>query len=126
MRCTKLTIALATAGTGAICLAPVATADVTTSPSGPTAPSILSPKLHLNLLPPDPIRSLVPPDPVRLNVSPTINLATGAPNLDITPCIRVAAPAAPNLDITPCIKVGSVDVKPTVNTNDGSGVDTHG
>ena len=122
MRYAKLTIALATAGTGAICLAPVAVADVTTSPSsGTTAPpSILSPVLHLNLLPPEPVRSLIPPDPVRLNLSPVIGVLPGTANLGINPCVKVGAPGAPNLNISPCIKVGSVDAHPSVATTDGS------
>jgi hypothetical protein len=116
MRPTKLTIALVTAGAGVICLAPAASADVTTGPAAP-APS---PVIHLSLLPPDPIRNLLPPEPIRLNLSPVIGVLPTTPNLNISPCIKVGVPGAPNLNISPCIKVGSVDAHPTVGTTGGT------
>jgi hypothetical protein len=88
MRSAKLTVALATAGAGVICLAPSAGADVVTPGSGDVAPG------------------------VNLEVRPCIRVATPGVNLEIVPCVkvrptvRVGAPGA-NLEIHPCIKVGS-------------------
>jgi hypothetical protein len=90
MRSAKLTVALATAGAGVICLAPSAGADVVTPGSSDAAPG------------------------VNLEVRPCIKVATPGVNLEVHPCLRVGAPAATvrvggpgaNLSIVPCVKVG--------------------
>jgi hypothetical protein len=97
MRSAKLTVALATAGAGVICLAPGAHADVVAPGSADVAPG------------------------VNLEVRPCIRVATPGVNLEVHPCIRVGGPGADigarptvrvgtpgaNLEIHPCIKVGS-------------------
>ena len=65
----KLTVALATAGAGVICLAPGARADVVTPGSGDVAPP-----------------------GVNLEVHPCIKVATPGVNLEVHPCLRVGAP----------------------------------
>jgi hypothetical protein len=77
MRHAKLTIALATAGAGVICLAPVAHADVlATDSSTDAAPGV--PKVNLG------------------QIIPCIKV--GAPGgrvvLEVHPCLKVGAPAA--------------------------------
>lgn len=80
----KISLVLATAGAGVICLAPGA---------------------HAAAVPPDPVRVTfepgLPPDPIRVGVSVVppdpINI-----HLEINPCVRVG-----NLGIHPCIRVGS-------------------
>jgi hypothetical protein len=95
MRSAKLTVALATAGAGVICLAPGAAADVLTPGSGDVAP---------------------PGAPgANLEVRPCIKVATPGVNLEVHPCLRVGAPAATvrvgapgaNLEVRPCIKVAT-------------------
>ena len=72
MRSAKITVALATAGAGVICLAPGARADVLTPGSGDVAP---------------------PGAPgANLSVIPCIKVATPGVNLAVHPCIKAGAP----------------------------------
>jgi hypothetical protein len=95
MHCGKLTIAVATAGAGVICLAPVAHADGAAPNTGTDAtPGV--PKVTLEIIP---------------------CIKVGAPGgrvvLEIHPCIKVGAPAAPNvIEHNPNIVVRSSDGRP--------------
>jgi hypothetical protein len=84
MHHTKLTIAVATAGTGMICLAPAASADTT------------------NNVPPDPVRgNTITPGAEHLGVAPCVRvLAPGAPSKTIIP----------NLGVNPCVRPGVVPI----------------
>ena len=93
MHRTKFTIAVATAGAGVICLAPVAHADVLTGTDA--APGV--PKVNLG------------------QIIPCIKV--GAPGgrvvLEIHPCIKVGAPAAANvIEHNPNIVARSSDGPP--------------
>jgi hypothetical protein len=86
----KITVAVATAGAGVICLAPVAQADTPTGSDG--APGV--PKVNLG------------------QIVPCVKV--GAPGgrvvLEVRPCIKVGAPAAANvIEHNPNIVVRSSD-----------------
>lgn len=91
MRYAKLTIALATAGAGVICLAPVAHAEETAPDAGDvTAESTLS------------------FDPC-IRVAPSRTTIVG-----FLPCIRVGLPTPVTVEFQPCVRVGSISFEPCV------------
>jgi hypothetical protein len=112
----RLTIALATAGAGVICLAPGASADTTTTGVG----TVGTPGSNLSAVP---CIKVGLPGVLTLGVVPCVKVGTPGALLGVNPCIKVGAPALPGviLGLVPCIKVGSVaDVAPTVTVNGGT------
>ena len=88
MRYTKITVAVAAAGAGVICLAPASAADDTATK-------------------PD---TVVAPGPSTITVGPKAPVP-GRMSVQIIPCVRVGVPRQPTVEIIPCVRVGSGSVR---------------